>query len=92
MESNKKLNKNKQNKTFQNKHIRLEIAALDQFDLPLVTGEKVRSHTDIIHSDVGCKNSCCNSDCLQFLIQFFICFLVFTFSRFFHEVLAWGLQ
>jgi len=30
--------------------IRPEIAALDRFDFHLVTGEKVSSHSDIIHS------------------------------------------
>ena len=37
----KKIEENKQNRTFQNQLIRHEIAALDRFDFHLVTGEKV---------------------------------------------------
>ena len=49
-ERNKKPKKNKQIQTFQNQLIRPEIAALDRFDIHLVTGKKVLSHLDIIHS------------------------------------------
>ena len=49
-ERTKKIDENKPNRTFQNQLIRPEIAALDRFDFHLVTGEKVSSHSDIIHS------------------------------------------
>ena len=45
-----KIEENKQNRTFQNQLIRPEIAVLDRFDFHLVTGDKVSSHSDIIHS------------------------------------------
>ena len=71
-ERTKKIEENKQNRTFQNQLIRPEIAALDRFDFHLVTGEKVSSHSDIIHSPFQGKQFCCNSDCLQFFIRFFV--------------------
>ena len=49
-ERTKKIEENKQIRTFQNQLIRPEIAALDRFDFHLVTVEKVSSHSDIIHS------------------------------------------
>ena len=72
-ERTKKIDENKQNRTFQNQLLRPEIAALDRFDFHLVTGEKVSSHSNIIHSSFQGKTIfCSNSDCLQFLILFFI--------------------
>ena len=55
----KKSKKNKHNRTFQNQLIRPEIAALDRFDFHLVTGEKVSSHSDIIHSPFQGKTILC---------------------------------
>ena len=85
----KKIQENKQIRTFQNQLIRPEIAVLDRFDFHLVTGEKVSSHSDIIHSPFQGKQFCCNSDCLQFFIQFFVSSSFLLFPDFFMR-LQWN--
>ena len=67
-----KIEENKQNRTLQNQLLRPEIAALDRFEFYLVTGEKVSSYSDIIHSPFQGKQFCSSSDCLQFFIRFFV--------------------
>jgi hypothetical protein len=82
-ERTKIFKENKQIQTFQNQLIRPEIAALDRFDFHLVTGEKISSHSDVIHSPFQGKQFCFNSDCLQFFIRFFVSSSFLLFSYFY---------
>ena len=86
----KKINKIEHSKTIL--WDRQEIAALDRFDFHLVTGEKVSSHSDIIHSSFQRKTILFHLWLFTIFHSIFRFFLVFTFSRFFDELLAWRLQ
>ena len=59
------------------------IAALDRFDFHLVTGEKVWSHLDVIHSPFQGKTILLQLWLFTIFHSIFCFFLIFTFSRFF---------